>query len=680
MSAHPISARARGALRASGAARARRALHAARRRAAALATCCLVLAGGPIAARAQSAAVPDTLAQRLAACTPCHGKEGRSIGGTYYPRIAGKPEGYLFNQLQNFRDGRRHDAAMAWLVRHLPDAYLREIAAHFAAQHPPYPPPAPVGASAAALERGRRLVTGGDPAKKVPACTACHGAALTGIAPAVPGLLGLPRDYLNAQFGAWRNGQRSAHAPDCMAEIAKRLDADDVSAATAWLASQPVPASDLPAPMPPAGLPMRCGGIDGGPSPGATPATGAAQAARDVQAAGDVRDVRDARVAPAERGRVLALAGNCAGCHTARGGAPYAGGRGIETPFGTVYATNITPDPDTGIGRWSADDFRRAMHEGRSRDGSALYPVFPYTSYTRVTREDADAIFAYLRTLAPVRAANRPHALRFPYNLRPLLALWRALYFSPGEFRPDPARGPQWNRGAYLVQGLGHCGACHTDRNVLGASRSGADLAGGQLAASGWYSPSLTSPAEAGVGHWPLDEVVALLRTGSTRRATASGPMASVVYDSLQHLPQEDLRAIAVYLASLSAPATPATPATTASPAPGAPPPAGARLYERHCESCHGRDGAGAPPAYPALAANRAVTLPDPSNAIRAVLLGGFAPGTAGNPRPWGMPPFSHTLGDAEVAAVLTYVRGAWGNRAAAVSSAEVNRLRAAPR
>ena len=173
------------------------------------------------------------------------------------------------------------------------------------------------------------------------------------------------------------------------------------------------------------------------------------------------------------------------------------------------YAPNLTPDAQTGLGRWSADDFWRALHEGRSRDGSALYPAFPYPNYTKVTRTDADAIFAYLRSLAPVRQPNRPHALRFPYDRRALLAVWRALWFSPGEYRPDPARSAQWNRGAYLVQGLGHCRSCHAQRNFFGANPGANDLGGGQFGESGWYAPSLADDAEAGLGRWGASDAVA---------------------------------------------------------------------------------------------------------------------------------------------------------------------------
>jgi cytochrome c553 len=229
--------------------------------------------GAPAAASASTAAhrPPDTMAERVAACVACHGAEGRATTDGYYPRIAGKPAGYLFNQLVNFRDGRRDNATMRYLVSNLPDAYLREIAEHFSAQNPPYAPPQPAAASPAVLERGRRLATAGDPAKNLPACAACHGSALTGTAPAIPGLIGLPRDYLNAQFGAWSNKARRAQSPDCMAQIAGRLSADDLGAVTAFLAAQPVPAHAAPAASAIEKLPLDCGGV---PMAGAASAAG----------------------------------------------------------------------------------------------------------------------------------------------------------------------------------------------------------------------------------------------------------------------------------------------------------------------------------------------------------------------------------------------------------------------
>ena len=380
-------------------------------------------------------------------------------------------------------------------------------------------------------------------------------------------------------------------------------------------------------------------------------------------------------------GEYLARAGDCVACHTARGGEPFAGGLAMPTPFGTLYTPNITPDNETGIGKWTADDFYRAMHDGRSKDGSLLYPAFPYPSYTKVTRADADAIFGYIRTITPVKKKNKPHALKFPYNQRNLLIGWRALYFQPGEYKPDPAQSAEWNRGAYLVLGLGHCDACHTSRNMLGATVKDKELSGGLIPLQDWYAPSLTSNREAGLGQWEVEEVVALLRTGISKRGVVFGPMAQVVHDSLQYITEADTQAMAVYLKSLAttdAPSDPGQVRTTESQG-RASYESGAKLYDRHCRSCHGSNGLGVPPMYPPLANNQAITMAFSVNPIRMVLFGGFPPSTRGNPRPFGMPPFAYTLSDQEVADVVTYMRQSWGNRASGVSPADVAKYRTVP-
>jgi mono/diheme cytochrome c family protein len=375
------------------------------------------------------------------------------------------------------------------------------------------------------------------------------------------------------------------------------------------------------------------------------------------------------------RGAYLIRVGNCMACHTNRGGAPFAGGRAIETPFGTVYAGNLTPHPATGIGSWSRDHFWRALHDGRSRDGRILVPAFPYPDYTRVSRAYADAMFDYLRSLPPVERANTPHRLRWPYNTQAALALWRALYFSPGGHEEDRNATAEWNRGAYLVQGLGHCGACHTARNALGASSAMMDLSGGLIPMQNWYAPSLTSSAEAGVADWDLVQIERLLQTGVAAGGAVLGPMAEVVLHSTQYLAPDDLRAMAVFLKSL--------PRTTSAAAPG---PAlavsarvaerGAKLYDQHCAACHGDQSQGVSGAYPALAGNRAVTLLVTANLVQVVLYGGFPPSTAGNPRPFGMPPYATVLSDSDVAAVLSHIRGSWGNRSPAVSELWVSQQR----
>ncbi len=374
-----------------------------------------------------------------------------------------------------------------------------------------------------------------------------------------------------------------------------------------------------------------------------------------------------------ERGAYLARAGNCVGCHSIPDGAEFAGGRGVETPFGVVHAPNLTPDDDTGIGRWTAAEFWRAMRHGRSKDGRLLYPAFPYPSYTQVTREDSDALYAYLRTLPPVSRPGRPHALRFPYNTQAALAVWRALFFRPADYTPDSARSASWNRGKYLVQGLGHCAACHSARNVFGATPLNAEFGGGLMPDESWYAPSLASAEEAGVQGWKPQDVVALLKNGIVRDATVSGPMADVVYNSTQHMSEADLAAMAEFLASI-----PVREVERKRHRPGSPEvlTRGQAIYRDHCAACHGASGEGVPGIYPALAGNRAVVLPSAANLVQVIRLGGFPPSTPGNPQPFGMPPFGQTLDHDDIAAVATYIRQSFGNQADAVSALDVLRVK----
>ncbi|MGM9513560.1 c-type cytochrome [Roseateles sp. DB2] len=382
-------------------------------------------------------------------------------------------------------------------------------------------------------------------------------------------------------------------------------------------------------------------------------------------------------VAPAEmlaRGAYLARVGNCAGCHTAPGGAPLAGGRAVPTPFGTVYSSNLTPDAETGLGRWSPEDFWRALHEGRGRDGRLLSPAFPYTSYTLLSRADSDALLSHLQSLAPVRAEPRPQALRWPYGTQPALAVWRAIYFRPASFEPDPRRDAAWNRGAYLSQGLAHCNACHGSRNALGAPQSLDRFDGGLLRGLGWYAPSLHRADEGGLQDWPQDEIQAWLHDGIAPRGIAQGPMAEVVVGSTRHLHAEDLAAVAGYLKSL--------PAETAQhlrtePAPQASTQGllGAELYKTHCQSCHGEQGQGRPGVYPPLKGSRVVNQASPLNLLRIVQQGGFAPATPSHPRPFGMPPFGGSFDAEQLAALLSHVRNSWGQQAGALSARQVQAL-----
>ncbi|KNZ30887.1 MAG: alcohol dehydrogenase [Methylibium sp. NZG] len=382
------------------------------------------------------------------------------------------------------------------------------------------------------------------------------------------------------------------------------------------------------------------------------------------------------QAATIERGRYLALAGSCAGCHTAPGGPAFAGGVGIPTPFGVVFAGNLTPDGATGLGAWTAGNFWRAMHNGRSRDGRLLYPAFPYTHFTQVTRDDSDALFSYLRSLRAVAQANRAHELAFPYRTQAALAVWRALYFRPGVFNPDANRDADWNRGAYLVRGLGHCSACHAPRDRLGGLDDTPELQGGLIPQLKWFAPAL-GPTDA--GPTPADlrtRWFALLKTGQTTHASASGPMAEVVFNSTQHLRDADLRAVARFLAELPPrPAPPQRPIDAPAPV-AAQLVAGQAIYKDRCAHCHADDGRGTAGAYPPLAGNATVLMEPPANLVRIVLEGGFEPATAGNPRPHGMPPFAQDLSNADLAALLTHVRTAWGNRAAALQELDVARYR----
>lgn len=649
---------------------------------------CLVLliALWPVLGLGQEPVFEDTMAERTRACSHCHGKQGRAGPDGYYPRLAGKPAAYLYNQLLNFREGRRHYSLMTGLLEPLTDAYLMEMAQYFAGLNLPYPPPTPVAATTPAqLARGKSLVTQGDPQKKIPACINCHGDRLTGALPHVPGLLGLPRDYLNAQLGGWQAGQRRAHGPDCMATIAAQLDRADVSAISHWLAAQTVPADSRPqaqGPVNQATGQANARGCGSAPAPAPAPARSNAVASNDA--------------APSDllaRGAYLARIGNCLGCHTVTGGANYAGGRGIETPFGTVYSSNLTADRDSGIGAWSPNDFWQAMHEGRSKDQRLLYPAFPYSSFTLMSRADSDALFAFLKTVPAVKQANRSHALRWPYRTQTALAAWRVLYFTPGGGVSKSGPVSVASRGADLVNGLGHCGTCHTPRNMLGASRSSLDLQGGMLPMQRWYAPSLLDRQEGGVGDWSLDEVSRWLQTGVSARGVATGPMAQVVLHSTQYLSDDDRLAMATYLRSSQRPSAvpalqqPAFGATNNRPVPGSGSklaagygrPAGAGVYETMCKSCHGDQGQGVPDAYPALAGNRTVTMPNPNNLIQTILWGGYTPATARNPRPFGMPPFVLNLSDRELAALSTYLRSSWGNLSAPVTELEVSQAREKP-
>jgi mono/diheme cytochrome c family protein len=376
------------------------------------------------------------------------------------------------------------------------------------------------------------------------------------------------------------------------------------------------------------------------------------------------------------RGAYLVHAGDCLACHSATGGSALAGGRPIDTPFGRLVTPNITFDPQHGIGSWSADDFWRALHNGRAPDGRFYYPAFPFTSYTNVSRGDADAIYQYLKSLTPSANQVVPTELSFPFNRRGLMVIWRALYFKPHSYQSVSTRSAEWNRGAYLVLGLGHCDACHANRNLLGATSQAHGLGGAPIPIVNWYAPSLSNTSEAGLKNWAAADLVTLLKAGVSRQTAVFGPMAEVVQGSTQYLSDTDLTDL---VSSLQDPGSTDEARETFTGAKVDDGGRGVALYKRYCTDCHQDQGEGVANMYPSLANNRAVTMRSPLNTIRMVLSGGYAPVTESNPRPFGMPPFAQTLNDAEIADVVNYVRNSWGNRGEPVQPQEVDRLRGMP-
>lgn len=397
----------------------------------------------------------------------------------------------------------------------------------------------------------------------------------------------------------------------------------------------------------------------------------------------------------AKRGEYLARAGDCISCHTAAGpdAPPYAGGLAIATPYGALISPNITPDRETGIGTWTADDFWRVLHFGINKRGEPLYPAMPYVFFTKVTREDSDAIFAYLQTLKPVRHEVDTNQLRWPFDMRyAAMTAWQTLYFRPGVFKPDPAQSDEWNRGAYLVEGLGHCGACHTPRNFMGAVEPSERFTGADIGS--WFALNITPNIRHGIGQFTVDELAQFFKTGSMTRTaddfanavnvygfssrqtveqlpTAVGPMAEVWHNSLRFLTDEDTKAMATYLLSLPAATSPLTADEgTVQPYKLS---VGARLFLENCSGCHMPNGEGGIGAAPPLAGNPIVIAPSPNDILSMVLGGQVAQHDTGS-----MPSFKMQFSNGEVAAVVSYVRSAWGNAAPPVTAAEVAAFRKA--
>lgn len=362
-----------------------------------------------------------------------------------------------------------------------------------------------------------------------------------------------------------------------------------------------------------------------------------------------------------KRGAYLVTAGDCVACHTAPGGKPFAGNYVLNTPIGKIRTPNLTPDKATGLGNWTEDEFARAMHDGITKDGSYLYPAFPFAWYTKITREDVKAIFAYLRSLEPVNEVRKPSEIPFPFNIRTALITWRTAFFTAGEFKPDPDATAEVNRGAYLVEGLGHCGMCHNENKIVGNSGMAGKLGGGVI--DGWYAPNITPDGHQGIGGWSDEQVVTYLKTGAApgnQPGVAAGPMRQTVEESLSKMTDADLGAMVAYLRTQKAKETYKVKDLQAFDQPGAP---GAGTYLSYCSSCHKPDGQGVKGAIPALAGNTSVQAEGPETVIRVILGGlgaqaGYAP----------MPAVGVGMTDRQVAEVVDYVRNSWGNKAPVIS------------
>jgi mono/diheme cytochrome c family protein len=371
-----------------------------------------------------------------------------------------------------------------------------------------------------------------------------------------------------------------------------------------------------------------------------------------------------------EKGQYLAIVGDCASCHTIPGRSAFAGGRPIETPFGNIVAPNITPDRETGIGAWTDDEFDAAVRKGIGRDGSPLYPAMPYNAYTKMTRDEVVAVRAYLNTVDPVHNAVVVNTLPFPFNVRAAMRVWNALYFTEGVYKPDAAKSPEWNRGAYLVEGPAHCGACHTPKTLLGGDRTDQAMQGSTL--QGWFAPDITGNRDRGIGSWSLAEMASYLKEGHNNVSAATGPMGEAISLSTSQMSDNDLRDIAVYLKSL-----PGT-LDVEKPLPADDPlmTAGATIYRDQCSACHMLDGRGTTKLFPSLADSSNVRSEDPTTLIRVVLRGARSIATTAEPTSPGMPSYGWQLDDAQVAAVLTYIRNTWGASGRAITAQEVTRER----
>ena len=378
-----------------------------------------------------------------------------------------------------------------------------------------------------------------------------------------------------------------------------------------------------------------------------------------------------------ERGEYLVRAADCQVCHTAKDGAPFAGGLAFNLPFGTLYSPNITPDKETGIGNWSDADFLQAVHKGIAPDGTRLYPAFPYPAYTMMTDVDALAIKAYLFSLKPVHAPAQANSLKFPYNQRWLMGFWSAFFNSDARFAPHAEKSADWNRGAYLAEALAHCGDCHTPRNLMQALDNRRKFAGAVTA--GWKAYNITQDKDSGIGGWSEQTLTDFLSQGHAEGyGTASGPMGEAVDQGLAHLAPEDIKALAIYLRSVPAIADPALPAPKMAPAPATPMVAAAdahaaALFSGACAGCHGWTGTSPVLAYANLTGARTVNDPSARNVAQAIIWGVTRQTASG---PVSMPAFGNSYSDAEIAMLANYVTGRFGASASRIGAADVARLR----
>ncbi|MFT4272544.1 MAG: c-type cytochrome [Pantoea sp.] len=372
-----------------------------------------------------------------------------------------------------------------------------------------------------------------------------------------------------------------------------------------------------------------------------------------------------------KRGEYVARLSDCTACHTKEGGQPFAGGYQLNTPFGVILSSNITADKQTGIGGWTQEQFDRAVRHGVGSHGY-LYAAMPYNAYAKLTDQDLTDLWAYIRTIPAVNNKVVENQLPFPFNQRWTLAGWNLLFFHDQVFQPSEQHSAEINRGAYLVDGPGHCASCHTAKNLLGGD-SAAYLQGGAL--QGWNAPDLTPNPHTGLGNWSTEDIVSYLRSGANRETASSGPMTEAIENSTQYMNDADLHAIASYLQSLPA-------SDSAKPAPVASSDnamvVGKKVFESQCGACHVSDGSGIRQMIPRLAGNAQVNSADPSSLLNVVLNGSQGPFTHANPTAAGMPAFDWKLSDSNIADVMTYIRNSWGNAAPPVATEDVSKARAA--